>query len=59
MKNKKLTHIGPTGEARMVDVSAKSVTSREARARGAVRMSPEALVQRYGYLVEGRTFVAG
>jgi len=43
VKNKKLTHIGPTGEARMVDVSAKSVTSREARARGAVRMSPEAL----------------
>jgi cyclic pyranopterin monophosphate synthase len=43
MKAKKLTHIGPTGEARMVDISAKSVTSREARARGVVRMSPEAL----------------
>jgi cyclic pyranopterin monophosphate synthase len=43
MKAKKLTHIGPTGEARMVDISAKAVTSREARARGAVRMSPEAL----------------
>jgi len=43
MKAKKLTHVGPTGEARMVDVSGKAVTSREARARGAVRMSAEAL----------------
>src|SRR5260370_31727199 len=43
MKAKKLTHVGPTGEARMVDVSGKPVTSREARARGAVRMSAEAL----------------
>jgi cyclic pyranopterin phosphate synthase len=43
VKAKKLTHVGPTGEARMVDVSAKPVTSREARARGAVRMSAEAL----------------
>jgi cyclic pyranopterin monophosphate synthase len=43
MKAKKLTHIGLRGEARMVDVSGKPVTSREARARGAVRMSAEAL----------------
>jgi cyclic pyranopterin phosphate synthase len=43
MKAKKLTHVGPTGEARMVDVSGKPVTSREARARAAVRMSAEAL----------------
>jgi cyclic pyranopterin monophosphate synthase len=43
VKAKKLTHVGPGGEARMVDISAKPVTSREARARGAVRMSAEAL----------------
>jgi cyclic pyranopterin monophosphate synthase len=39
----KLTHVGPGGEARMVDVSAKRVTVREARARGSVRMSATAL----------------
>jgi cyclic pyranopterin phosphate synthase len=43
VKARKLTHVGPSGEARMVDVSDKPVTSREARARGAVRMSAEAL----------------
>ena len=43
MKAKKLTHVGPSGEARMIDVSAKPVTTREARARGAVKMSPDAL----------------
>jgi cyclic pyranopterin phosphate synthase len=43
MKARKLTHVGPSGEARMVDVSAKPITSREARARGAVRMNAEAL----------------
>ena len=42
MKNAKLTHVGGSGEARMVDVSDKPVTVREARARGAVRMSAEA-----------------
>ncbi|HXN57323.1 MAG TPA: cyclic pyranopterin monophosphate synthase MoaC [Candidatus Angelobacter sp.] len=39
----KLTHVGPTGEARMVDISGKPVTNREARARGSVKMSPAAL----------------
>jgi cyclic pyranopterin phosphate synthase len=39
----RLTHIGPEGEARMVDVSDKPVTAREARASAAVRMSPGAL----------------
>jgi cyclic pyranopterin phosphate synthase len=39
----KLTHVGPSGEARMVDVSEKPVTSREARARGSVKMSRAAL----------------
>ena len=39
----KLTHVGASGEAHMVDISDKPVTTREARARGAVRMSREAL----------------
>jgi cyclic pyranopterin phosphate synthase len=43
MSASKLTHIDPRGEARMVDISEKPVTAREARARGAVRMSPDAL----------------
>jgi cyclic pyranopterin monophosphate synthase len=42
-KTTKLTHVGPTGEARMVDISAKPVTNREARARGSVKMSAAAL----------------
>lgn len=43
MKTARLSHLGPRGEARMVDISAKPVTSREARARGVVRMTREAL----------------
>lgn len=43
MKAIGLTHIGASGEARMVDISAKPVTVREARAKGAVRMSRAAL----------------
>lgn len=35
-----LTHVDETGAARMVDVSAKSVTAREAVAAGRVRVSP-------------------
>jgi cyclic pyranopterin monophosphate synthase len=42
-KAAKLTHVGPSGEARMVDISAKPVTNREARARGSVKMSRAAL----------------
>lgn len=38
-----LTHLGATGEAHMVDVSAKPETSRVARARGRVTMSPDTL----------------
>jgi cyclic pyranopterin phosphate synthase len=34
-----LSHVGPSGEARMVDVSAKPETARRATARGAIRMS--------------------
>jgi cyclic pyranopterin phosphate synthase len=37
-----LTHLDAAGNARMVDVSAKAETSRWARARAVVRMSPEA-----------------
>jgi len=36
-----LTHINPQGRARMVDVGAKDVTAREARAEGEVHMRPE------------------
>jgi cyclic pyranopterin phosphate synthase len=36
----KLTHVNARGEAHMVDVGGKSVTQREARARGVVRMNP-------------------
>lgn len=43
MKGAKLAHVDPAGEARMVDISAKPVTSRRARARAAVRMNEAAL----------------
>ena len=39
----KLTHLDDKGEARMVDVGSKSVTEREARAEGRIRMSPQTL----------------
>jgi cyclic pyranopterin phosphate synthase len=37
-----LSHLGPGGKARMVDVGKKPVTERTARAEGAIRMSPAA-----------------
>ncbi|MEA2395608.1 MAG: cyclic pyranopterin monophosphate synthase [Solirubrobacteraceae bacterium] len=37
-----LTHLDEHGRARMVDVAAKPVTDRRARARARVRMTPEA-----------------
>lgn len=40
---KKLSHIDTQGRARMVDVSTKQVTVREAIATGAVHMRPEVL----------------
>ena len=45
---KTLTHLSSRGEARMVDVAAKSVTEREAVAEGRVIMQPKtlAIVQR-------------
>jgi cyclic pyranopterin monophosphate synthase len=38
-----LTHLSPSGEAHMVDVSAKAVTERVAVAEGRVLMQPETL----------------
>ena len=38
-----LTHVGPSGEARMVDVSGKPETARRATARGTITMSPATL----------------
>jgi cyclic pyranopterin phosphate synthase len=40
---RRLTHIDEAGRARMVDVSDKAATAREALAEGFVRMSPETL----------------
>ena len=37
-----LTHIGPDGRARMVDISDKADTTRVALAHGFIRMSPDA-----------------
>lgn len=39
----RLTHIDESGRARMVDVSDKAVTTREAVAEGFLRMAPETL----------------
>jgi cyclic pyranopterin phosphate synthase len=39
----KLTHLDAQGRARMVDVSGKAATAREALAEGFVRMAPETL----------------
>ena len=38
-----LSHVGASGEARMVDVSEKQLTDRMARARGSIRMQPATL----------------
>ncbi len=38
-----LTHIGPDGRARMVDVGDKDVTTRTALASGRIRMAPDTL----------------
>jgi cyclic pyranopterin phosphate synthase len=42
-RGKKLTHLAGSGEARMVDVSGKAATEREAVAEGRVVMQPETL----------------
>ena len=41
MTEPRLTHVDESGAARMVDVSAKAVTAREATAAGRVLVSPE------------------
>jgi cyclic pyranopterin monophosphate synthase len=50
MTVKNLTHLDEEGRARMVDVSAKPVQRRIARARGHIRMAPEtvALIRENG-----------
>jgi cyclic pyranopterin monophosphate synthase len=49
-----LSHLDETGKARMVDVGDKPVTTREARARGAIAMSATALrLIRNGALAKG------
>jgi cyclic pyranopterin monophosphate synthase len=42
MKKRTLTHVDRRGRVRMVDVSEKPVSAREAVARGSIRMSAEA-----------------
>jgi cyclic pyranopterin monophosphate synthase len=43
VRGKNLTHLGARGEARMVDVSVKAITTREAMAEGRVLMQPATL----------------
>ena len=43
MSDRELTHLGPDGAARMVDVSDKDETDRRALAQGTLRMAPETL----------------
>jgi cyclic pyranopterin phosphate synthase len=38
-----LTHVGPAGEAKMVDIGSKPVSRRTARAAGRIRLRPETL----------------
>ena len=50
----RLSHVGRDGRARMVDVSDKPVTAREAVARGRIRIAPSALrLARSGRLAKG------
>jgi cyclic pyranopterin phosphate synthase len=52
-----LTHVDPSGRARMVDVSDKAVTERRARAQAVVRVSPQAdQLLRDGRLPKGNAF---
>ena len=54
MSAERLTHIDETGAARMVDVTGKEVTAREARASGKVLLSPAAVAAlRRGDLPKG------
>ena len=49
-ENQGLTHLDDKGQARMVDVSDKAVTAREAKAMAVIHMQPETLAM----IVEGR-----
>ena len=49
-----LSHVGPGGEARMVDVGPKPETPRRARASGHIRMEPGTLA-----LIEGNQLAKG
>jgi cyclic pyranopterin phosphate synthase len=58
-RTKKLTHLTSGGAARMVDVSSKPATEREAIAEGYVRMKPSTLdVVRSGNAKKGDVFGA-
>ena len=49
-----LSHVGRDGRARMVDVSEKPITARQAVARGRIRIAPAALrLARSGRLAKG------
>jgi len=53
----KLTHIDETGRPRMVDVTAKSDTQREAITKGTVHMKPETLeLIKSGQIAKGDVF---
>jgi cyclic pyranopterin monophosphate synthase len=53
----RLTHVDPSGQARMVDVSGKEITERRARAQAVVRISAEAdRLLREGRLPKGNAF---
>jgi len=43
--SKSLSHLGPDGRPRMVDVSSKETTNRKAVAEGWIRMEPETLAR--------------
>lgn len=43
MTEKKLSHVAPSGDARLVDVTEKAVTDRTARATGLIRMESATL----------------
>jgi cyclic pyranopterin monophosphate synthase len=52
--SRRLTHVDDKGRARMVDVSAKAITSREAVAQGRITISPAAMrLVRAGALAKG------
>jgi len=55
MDKHKLTHINEKGESQMVDVGAKQVTSREARAEGFITM-PASLIRQLEHLKKGNAY---